>query len=67
MAEQFNAILTGETSPERGAKTLQSDPEKIIEQGENLWPKAVLRKERTHGGSRHQATGFRSFVLKPVA
>jgi hypothetical protein len=36
MAEQFNAILAGETSPGQGAKTLQSNLEKIIEQGENL-------------------------------
>jgi multiple sugar transport system substrate-binding protein len=36
MAEQFNAILTGEISPEQGAKTLQSNLEKVIEQGENL-------------------------------
>ncbi len=36
MAEQFNAILAGETTPERGAKTLQSNLEKIIEQGKNL-------------------------------
>jgi hypothetical protein len=36
MAEQFNAVLTGETSPGQGAKTLQGNLEKIIEQGENL-------------------------------
>ena len=36
MAEQFNAILAGETTPERGAKTLQSALEEIIEQGEKL-------------------------------
>jgi multiple sugar transport system substrate-binding protein len=36
MAEQFNAILAGETTPERGAKALQSDLEKIIKQGKNL-------------------------------
>jgi hypothetical protein len=36
MAEQFNAILAGETSPEQGAKTLQRNLGKIIEQGENL-------------------------------
>ena len=36
MAEQFNAILTGEISPEQSAKTLQRNLEKIIEQGENL-------------------------------
>lgn len=36
MAEQFNAILAGEATPERGAKTLQRELEQIIEQGENL-------------------------------
>jgi multiple sugar transport system substrate-binding protein len=36
MAEQFNTILAGEITPERGAKTLQSDLEKIIKQGKNL-------------------------------
>ena len=36
MAEQFNTILAGETSPPQGAKTLQSDLEKVIEQGKNL-------------------------------
>lgn len=36
MADQFNAILSGETSPGQGAKTLQRDLEKIIDQGENL-------------------------------
>ena len=36
MAEQFNAILTGEASPEQGARTLQKNLQQIIEQGENL-------------------------------
>jgi len=36
MAEQFNAVLTGETTPGQGAKYLQGNLEKIIEQGENL-------------------------------
>jgi trehalose/maltose transport system substrate-binding protein len=36
MADRFNAILSGETSPEQGAKTLQKNLEKIIEQGESL-------------------------------
>ena len=36
MAEQFNAVLTGETTPGQGAKSLQGNLEKIIEQGENL-------------------------------
>jgi multiple sugar transport system substrate-binding protein len=36
MAEQFNAILTGEAPPEQGARTLQMNLQQIIEQGENL-------------------------------
>jgi hypothetical protein len=36
MAEQFNAILTGETLPEQGARTLQKNLQQIIEQGEDL-------------------------------
>jgi multiple sugar transport system substrate-binding protein len=36
MAEQFNAILTGEASPKQGARTLQKNLQQIIEQGENL-------------------------------
>ena len=36
MAEQFNAILVGETSPEQGAGTLRSDLEEVIERGKSL-------------------------------
>jgi multiple sugar transport system substrate-binding protein len=34
MAEQFNASLTGEVSPEQAAQTLQRELEKFIEQGQ---------------------------------
>jgi multiple sugar transport system substrate-binding protein len=34
MAEQFNASLTGEVTPEQAAQTLQSELEKFIEQGQ---------------------------------
>ena len=34
MAEQFNASLNGEVSPEQAAQTLQSDLERFIEQGQ---------------------------------
>jgi len=33
MAEQFNKVLTGATSPEEAVETLQSDLQQIIEQG----------------------------------
>ena len=33
MAEQFNNVLTGATSPEEAVETLQSDLQQIIEQG----------------------------------
>ena len=36
MVEQFHAILTDETSPEQGARTLQKNLQQIIEQGEDL-------------------------------
>jgi multiple sugar transport system substrate-binding protein len=34
MAEQFNASLSGEVSPEQAAQTLQRDLERFIEQGQ---------------------------------
>jgi len=34
MAEQFNASLTGEVTPEQAAQTLQSELEKFIERGQ---------------------------------
>jgi multiple sugar transport system substrate-binding protein len=34
MAEQFNAVLKGEVSPEQGAQTLQEQLESLIEQGQ---------------------------------
>jgi hypothetical protein len=33
MAEQFNNVLTGATSPEEAVGTLQSELQQIIEQG----------------------------------
>ena len=36
MAEQFNAVLSGETSPEQGAGILRKDLEEVIERGKNL-------------------------------
>lgn len=36
MAEQFTAILAGETSPEQGAVALRSDLEEVIERGKDL-------------------------------
>jgi multiple sugar transport system substrate-binding protein len=34
MAEQFNAALKGEVSPEKAAQTRQKELESIIEQGQ---------------------------------
>jgi multiple sugar transport system substrate-binding protein len=34
MAEQFNASLTGEVTPEQAAQTLQRELERFIEQGQ---------------------------------
>ncbi len=34
MAEQYNAVLKGEASPEQAAQTLQKQLESIIEQGQ---------------------------------
>jgi hypothetical protein len=36
VAEQFNAVLAGETTPPQGARALQEELENVIEQGENL-------------------------------
>jgi multiple sugar transport system substrate-binding protein len=34
LAEQFNAALGGEVSPEQAVKTLQSDLQRIVEEGQ---------------------------------
>ncbi|MDQ3863073.1 MAG: hypothetical protein M3317_06175 [Actinomycetota bacterium] len=36
MQEQFNASLTGDTTPEEAARTLKSDLESIIRQGQKF-------------------------------